>query len=39
VDWTEAERDVAVAACMKFLREHGGPFVYSETRAYRRSEK
>lgn len=34
--WTEAERDAAVAACVKWLREHGGTFVYSETRAYRR---
>jgi len=34
--WTEAERDAAVAASVKFLREHGGPFAYSETRAYRR---
>jgi hypothetical protein len=34
--WTEAERDAAVAASVKWLREHGGPFVYSETRAYRR---
>jgi hypothetical protein len=34
--WAEAERDAAVVACVKWLREHGGPFVYSETRAYRR---
>jgi hypothetical protein len=34
--WSEAERDAAVAACTKWLREHGGPFVYSETRAYGR---
>ena len=34
--WPEAERDAAVAASVKFLREHGGPFVYSETRAYSR---
>src|SRR6266496_2266041 len=33
--WTEAERDAAVAACMAFLREHKGEFVYSPERAYK----
>lgn len=33
--WSEEARDSAVASSAKFLREHSGPFVYSETRAYR----
>lgn len=32
--WSEEARDSAVASSAKFLREHGGPFVYSEERAY-----
>jgi hypothetical protein len=32
--WSEEARDSAVASSAKFLREHGGPFGYSETRAY-----
>jgi hypothetical protein len=33
--WSEEARDSAVASSTKFLREHNGPFVYSEERAYR----
>lgn len=33
--WAEYARDSAVASSAKFLREHNGPFVYSEERAYR----
>lgn len=33
--WAEYARDSAVASAAKFLREHNGPFVYSEARAYR----
>jgi hypothetical protein len=33
--WAEHARDSAVASSAKFLREHVGPFVYSEERAYR----
>jgi hypothetical protein len=32
--WSEEARDSAVASSAKFLREHNGPFVYSEERAY-----
>lgn len=33
--WTEEQRDAAVAACVAFLREHKGEFVYSPERAYK----
>jgi len=35
VYWTESARDAAVEACLKFLRQHDGDFVYSPERFYK----